>query len=81
MSIFSVTLESELLSQIVMSFALTKFARTGATLVEITVVVAVIVLLVATAIPGFLRASKRSQVGEILNHLHLVDSAVDQRAT
>jgi prepilin-type N-terminal cleavage/methylation domain-containing protein len=60
----------------VMGFALTKFARTAFTLVEIMIAVAVIVLLVAIAIPGFLRARKRSQVAEIHNDLRLIDPAV-----
>ena len=64
-----------------MGFALTKFARTASTLIEIVIVVAVIVLLVATAIPGFLRARKRTQVGELVNDLRLIDSAVDRRTT
>ncbi len=64
-----------------MGFALTKFARTASTLIEIVIVVAVIVLLVATAIPGFLRARKRTQVAELVNDLRLIDSAVDRRTT
>jgi prepilin-type N-terminal cleavage/methylation domain-containing protein len=39
-----------------MGFALTKFARAAFTLVEIMIAVAVIALLAAIAIPGFLRA-------------------------
>jgi prepilin-type N-terminal cleavage/methylation domain-containing protein len=65
----------------VMGFALTKFARTAFTLVEIMIAVAVIVLLVAIAIPGFLRARKRSQVAEIHNDLRLIDPAVERCAT
>ena len=50
-------------------------------LVEIMIAVAVIVLLVAIAIPGFLRARKRSQVAEIHNDLRLIDPAVERCAT
>ena len=48
------------------------------TLVEIMIVVAIIALLAAIAVPGFLRARKRSQASKILNDLRLIDSAVDQ---
>jgi prepilin-type N-terminal cleavage/methylation domain-containing protein len=50
------------------------------TLVEIMIVVAVIALLAAIAVPGFLRARKRSQAARILNDLRFIDSAVDQYA-
>ena len=52
----------------------------GFTLVEIMIVVAIIALLAAIAVPGFLRARKRSQATRILNDLRLIDSAVDQYA-
>jgi prepilin-type N-terminal cleavage/methylation domain-containing protein len=54
--------------------------RAGFTLVEIMIVVAIIALLAAIAVPGFLRARKRSQASKILNDLRLIDSAVDQYA-
>lgn len=50
------------------------------TLVEIMIVVAIIALLAAIAVPGFLRARKRSQASRILNDLRLIDAAVDQYA-
>jgi prepilin-type N-terminal cleavage/methylation domain-containing protein len=50
----------------------------GFTLVEIMIVVAIIALLAAIAVPGFLRARKRSQASRILNDLRMIDSAVDQ---
>ncbi len=52
--------------------------RAGFTLVEIMIVVAIIALLAAIAVPGFLRARKRSQASKILNDLRMIDSAVDQ---
>ena len=52
----------------------------GFTLVEIMIVVAIIALLAAIAVPGFLRARKRAQASKILNDLRLIDSAVDQYA-
>jgi prepilin-type N-terminal cleavage/methylation domain-containing protein len=55
--------------------------RTSAfTLVEIMIVVAIIALLAAIAVPGFLRARKRAQASRVLNDLRLIDSAVDQYA-
>ena len=60
----------------------TKFTtnRGGFTLVEIMIVVAIIALLAAIAVPGFLRARKRSQASKIMNDLRLIDAAVDQYA-
>ena len=52
----------------------------GFTLVEIMIVVAIIALLATIAVPGFLRARKRSQASRILNDLRMIDSAVDQYA-
>jgi len=52
----------------------------GFTLVEIMIVVAIIALLAAIAVPGFLRARKRSQATTLLNNLRLVDAAKDQYA-
>jgi prepilin-type N-terminal cleavage/methylation domain-containing protein len=54
--------------------------RGGFTLVEIMIVVAIIALLGAIAVLGFLRARKRSQASTILNDLRLIDAAVDQYA-
>jgi prepilin-type N-terminal cleavage/methylation domain-containing protein len=54
--------------------------RAGFTLVEIMIVVAIIALLAAIAVPGFLRARKRSQASRIINDLRLIDSAIDQYA-
>ena len=44
------------------------------------IVVAIIALLAAIAVPGFLRARKRSQATKILNDLRMIDAAVDQYA-
>jgi len=54
--------------------------RGGFTLVEIMIVVAIIALLAAIAVPGFLRARKRAQASRVLNDLRLIDSAIDQYA-
>jgi prepilin-type N-terminal cleavage/methylation domain-containing protein len=54
--------------------------RAGFTLVEIMIVVAIIALLAAIAVPGFLRARKRSQASRIINDLRLISGAVDQYA-
>ena len=52
----------------------------GFTLVEIMIVVAIIALLAAIAVPNFLRSRKRSQATAILEDLRIIDSAVDQYA-
>ena len=52
----------------------------GFTLVEIMIVVAIIALLAAAAVPGFLRARKRSQGVTVLTDLRLIDGAMDQYA-
>src|SRR5205809_2891233 len=54
--------------------------RAGFTLVEIMIVVAIIALLAAIAVPGFLRARKRAQASKIINDLRMIDAAVDQYA-
>ena len=54
--------------------------RGGFTLVEIMIVVAIIALLAAIAVPNFLRARKRSQATRVLEDLRLIDAAVDQYA-
>ncbi len=60
----------------------TKFSlgRQAFTLVEIMIVVAIIALLASIAVPGFLRARKRSQASRIINDLRLIDGAVDMYA-
>ena len=50
----------------------------GFTLVEIMIVVAIIALLAAIAVPSFLRARTRSQASTVLNDLRLIDAAKDQ---
>ena len=44
------------------------------------IVVAIIALLASIAVPGFLRARKRSQAARILNDLRIIDGAVDMYA-
>ena len=51
--------------------------RAGFTLVEIMIVVAIIALLAAIAVPGFLRSRKRAQATRVLNDLRLIDNAID----
>src|SRR5277367_2949717 len=50
------------------------------TLVEIMIVVAIIGLLAALAIPGFVKARKQSQGRRILNDCRQMDSAINQWA-
>ena len=54
--------------------------RGGFTLVEIMIVVAIIALLAAIAVPNFLRSRKRSQATQVLEDLRQIDSAIDQWA-
>jgi prepilin-type N-terminal cleavage/methylation domain-containing protein len=54
--------------------------RGGFTLVEIMIVVAIIALLAAIAVPNFLRARKRAQATQILEEMRLIDAAKDQYA-
>src|SRR3954462_14746467 len=58
----------------------TNTRRGGFTLVEIMIVVAIIALLAAIAVPSFLRARKRSQATATLETLRMVDAAKDQYA-
>lgn len=44
------------------------------------ILVAVIGLLAAIAVPGFLRARKRAQATQVLSDLRLIDTAIDQYA-
>ena len=54
--------------------------RAGFTLVEIMIVVGIITLLAALALPGMLRARKRAQASRIKDDLRLIEAAVDQYA-
>jgi len=50
----------------------------GFTLVEIMIVVAIVGLLAALAVPGFVKARKQSQGRRIMNDCHQMDAAIDQ---
>ena len=54
--------------------------RAAFTLVEIMIVVAIIGLLAALAVPGFVRARKQSQGRRIINDCRQMDAGIDQWA-
>ncbi len=54
--------------------------RGGFTLVEIMIVVAIIGLLAAIAVPNWIRGRKRSQATRTMEDLRLLDNALDQYA-
>src|SRR5687768_4351425 len=54
--------------------------RRGFTLVELMIIVALIAMLAALAVPNYLRARKRSQGTRAYEDLRMVDSAVAQYA-
>src|SRR5258707_9114607 len=55
-------------------------SKSAFTLVEIMIVVAIIGLLAALAVPGFVKARKQSQGRRILNDCRQMDAAIDQWA-
>ena len=57
-----------------------KLALAAFTLIEIMLVVSIIALLAAIAVPSFLRARKRSQAVTVKNDLRLIDHAIEQYA-
>ena len=52
----------------------------GFTLVEIMIVVAIIAVLAAIAVPAWLRSRKRTQAARVINDLRMISAAIDQYA-
>lgn len=59
---------------------LSKIQKAAFTLVEIMIVVAIIGLLAAIAIPNFVRAREAAQLNSILNNLRIIEGCKDQWA-
>ena len=53
----------------------------GFTVIEMTVIVALIGLLVVLATPTFIRARKKTQAKRIVNDARIIDGAIDKWAT
>src|ERR1044072_3013327 len=57
-----------------------KMKTSAFTLVEIMIVVAIIGLLAAVAIPNFVKAREQAQLNSIFNNLRIIEGAKDQWA-
>jgi prepilin-type N-terminal cleavage/methylation domain-containing protein len=57
-----------------------KYCRKGFTLIEIVIVLAIVAVILAIALPNYLTSGSKSKKTICINNLKLIDAAIDQWA-